>query len=66
MVSGSNDFGGAVFDGRYLYVEPGNNSAVFRFDAKTPASMPKLPAFSGSFYQTSVMAMPARPAAASP
>jgi hypothetical protein len=46
---------GAVFDGRYVYFVPnigGDNmpsGLVVRFDAKTPPSMPKLPAYFGSF-----------------
>ena len=48
-------FQGSVFDGRYLYLVPywtgGSYSGnVFRFDAKTPPSMPNLPAFHGSFF----------------
>jgi hypothetical protein len=45
---GAAGFGGAVFDGRYLYFEPGGNTIVARFDARTPPAMP--PGFSGSFY----------------
>ena len=41
---------GAVFDGQYLYFVPRGNGLVARFDAKTPPSMPNLPAFHGSFY----------------
>jgi hypothetical protein len=41
---------GAVFDGRYLYFIPRGTGLVARFDAKSPASMPDLPAFHGSFY----------------
>jgi hypothetical protein len=53
QTSDSTDYGGAVFDGRYLYLEPilsGSHVVVLRFDAKSPAGMPKLPAFHGSFY----------------
>jgi hypothetical protein len=42
-------FAGAVFDGRYVYLVPSGAGIVARFDAKSPPSMPKLPAFSGSF-----------------
>ena len=41
---------GAVFDGEYLYLVPSGNGPVARFDARTPPSMPNLPAFHGSFY----------------
>jgi hypothetical protein len=40
---------GAVFDGRYVYLVPQTGVAV-RFDAKTPRSMPTLPAWTGSFF----------------
>ena len=42
---------GAVFDGQYLYLVPsGPTGTLFvRFLAKTPPSMPNLPAFNGSF-----------------
>ena len=43
-------FFGAVFDGRYLYLVPEGNTTVARFDARTPAAMPALPAFHGSFF----------------
>jgi hypothetical protein len=49
-------FGGAVFDGRYLYLVPYDDGAVSmadgvvaRFDAKSPPCVPDLPGFSGSF-----------------
>jgi hypothetical protein len=47
-------FGGAVFDGRYVYFVPmidtkGPTGVVVRFDAKTPPSMPPLPQYHGSF-----------------
>jgi hypothetical protein len=42
-------FKGAVFDGRYLYLAPDANGTVARFDARSPAAMPKLPGFTGSF-----------------
>jgi hypothetical protein len=41
-------YSGAIFDGQYLYLVPAGHEAV-RFRAKTPAAMPHLPAFSGSF-----------------
>jgi hypothetical protein len=52
--AGPVGFDGAVFDGRYLYLVPnydgsGQSGKVARFDAKEPPSMPKLPAFYGSF-----------------
>jgi hypothetical protein len=42
-------FTGSVFDGRYLYLVPNSGGVVARFDARSPPSMPKLPAFYGSF-----------------
>jgi hypothetical protein len=42
-------FLGAMFDGRYIYLVPYAGQLAVRFDAKTPASMPKLPGFFGSF-----------------
>jgi hypothetical protein len=45
---------GAVFTGRHLYLVPyipnGNSRWVVRFDAKTPPSLPALPAHFGSFF----------------
>lgn len=41
---------GAVFDGEFLYLLPHANGVVARFDARTPAALPALPAFHGSFY----------------
>jgi len=41
-------YSGVVFDGRYLYFEPGGNTVVARFDARNPPAMP--PGFSGSFF----------------
>jgi len=38
---------GMVFDGRYMYFI---GATVQRFDSRTPPSLPKLPAFSGSFF----------------
>jgi hypothetical protein len=43
-------FLGAAFDGRYVYFVQASGGVVARFDAKTPASMPSLPAFHGSFF----------------
>jgi hypothetical protein len=44
----------AIFDGRYLYLAPNGQGAehavILRFDAKSPPSMPPLPAFHGSFF----------------
>jgi hypothetical protein len=44
-------FVGAVFDGQYLYLIPngGPNPIFARFTAKTPAALPSLPNFHGSF-----------------
>ncbi len=41
---------GAVFDGQYVYFVPRGTALVARFDAKAPPSLPKLPAYNGSFY----------------
>ena len=44
-------FNGAAFDGRYLYLGPskgGTSGLVFRFDAKTPPSIP--PCYNGSYF----------------
>ncbi len=41
-------YSSAVFDGRYVYFEPGANTVVARFDARNPPAMP--PGFSGSFF----------------
>ena len=43
-------YNGAVFDGEYLYLIPNGNTLVARFRARTPASMPALPQFHGSFW----------------
>jgi hypothetical protein len=43
-------FAGAAFDGRYLYLVPSVSGIVARFDARTPSSLPTLPAFYGSFF----------------
>jgi hypothetical protein len=43
-------FGGAVFDGEYLYFVPDVDPIVVRFGARTPRLAPKLPHFFGSFY----------------
>jgi hypothetical protein len=48
----ATNFIGAAFDGRYVYLVPnefGTSGVVARFDARTPPSMPSLPAWSGSF-----------------
>ncbi len=51
---GAKGFNGAIFDGHYVYFVPHDNGTpdglVVRFDAKTPASMPPLPAWHGSFF----------------
>jgi hypothetical protein len=44
----ARNFSGAVYDGQYLYLVPIGTYAA-RFDTKTPASIPALPAFQGSF-----------------
>jgi hypothetical protein len=49
VTANARRFGGSVFDGRYVYLVPGGYDAVARFDAKTPPSVPNLPAFFGSF-----------------
>lgn len=41
-------WGGAVFDGRYLYLAP--DAHVLRFEARSGSQMPALPAFHGSFF----------------
>ena len=43
---------GAVYDGQFLYYVPSTpqHMVVVRYDTKSPPSMPKLPAFSGSFF----------------
>lgn len=46
----ASGFFGGVFDGRYLYLAPNRDGTIARFDAKTPPSMPSLPAWNGSFY----------------
>jgi hypothetical protein len=43
-------FKAAIFDGEYLYLSPNQNGVVARFDAKSPPSMPALPAWHGSFF----------------
>jgi hypothetical protein len=42
--------GGAVFDGEYLYLIPFSSGIFGRFHARTPASLPALPEFHGSFW----------------
>jgi hypothetical protein len=44
------NFGAAVFDGRYLYLASGDGSVLARFDAKEPPAQPKLPGYYGSFF----------------
>ena len=44
------NFNGAVFDGEYLYLIPNSNGLFARFRVKTPAALPALPAFNGSFW----------------
>jgi len=39
-----------VFDGEHMYFASIVSNVVARFDARTPASMPALPAFHGSFF----------------
>ncbi len=46
----AKDFVGAVFDGRYVYLEPEQGGLVARYDARDPPLMPQLPAFHGSFF----------------
>jgi hypothetical protein len=43
-------FTSGVFDGRYLYLASYATPVVARFEAKSPPSMPPLPAFFGSFF----------------
>ena len=48
--STATDYGGAVFDGRYVTFEPNSFAGAFaRFDAVEPAAEPALPDFHGSF-----------------
>lgn len=42
--------GGAVFDGQSIYFVPSMEGKVQRFEARSNAAMPKLPAFAGSFF----------------
>ena len=44
--SGAVGFAGGGFDGRYVYLVPGDGTVVARFDSRTPAA---LPAQLGSF-----------------
>jgi hypothetical protein len=48
-VAAATSYYGAVFDGQYLYLVP-KGTWVARFDTKSPASMPSLPAYNGSFF----------------
>jgi hypothetical protein len=43
-------YSSSCFDGRYLYLTPNQLGAIGRIDAKTPAALPDLPAFHGSFF----------------
>jgi len=47
--AGPPSYVGAVFDGQYLYLVPDGEFSILRFDTKSPAAMPALPAFHGSF-----------------
>jgi hypothetical protein len=50
LVPACDRLNGMIFDGRYMYFPPGTTTDVTaRFDTKSPASMPSLPGFSGSF-----------------
>ena len=42
-------YGGAVFDGQYLYLIPFGTAQAARFQARADTMMPPLPAFHGSF-----------------
>jgi hypothetical protein len=42
-------FGGAVFDGEYLYYAPAFYTTIVRFHARSSPALPSLPAFHGSF-----------------
>ncbi len=42
-------FAGAAFDGQYIYM-PGGGSIIARFHARSPAPLPKLPGWNGSFF----------------
>ena len=46
----ARDFYGAAFDGGTVYFLPHGTGTVARFSAKTPASMPSIPGFGGSFW----------------
>jgi len=48
-VAAATSYYGVVFDGQYLYLAP-KGTWVARFDTKSPASMPSLPAYNGSFF----------------
>lgn len=48
--AGARDFYGAAFDGDDVYFIPHGFSTVTRFRAKTPAALPVLPGFGGSFF----------------
>ncbi len=47
---GAVGFGGAVFDGHYVYFLPAYYTTVVRFDARSPPAQVKLPDYHGSFF----------------
>lgn len=49
VVDAARGYNGVVFDGQYLYFVPHSGSMVARFNAKSPPSLPALPAHFGSF-----------------
>jgi hypothetical protein len=49
-ISTATTFDAAVFDGRYMYFASLQSGMVARFDARSPAAMPNVPNFHGSFY----------------
>jgi len=48
--SAATAFYGAVFDGTAVYLVPHGGATAARFEAKSPASLPQLPGFGGSFF----------------
>jgi hypothetical protein len=50
LSSGAVGFGGAAFDGQYLYLVPGIKTTFARFVAKEPPSMPRLCSNASAFY----------------
>lgn len=46
----AGSFVGAVFDGGAIYYVPKESSVVLRYQSRTPAAMPPLPEFRGSFF----------------